>query len=105
MRAHTTWTRVHYATAQGQSASHAAAVRRTVAVGRSTIGYWQVVLPTQRAVTARQGRTRCQTTQLTQPSYLAHALCTNQVFHYQGVFGHRAIMVFLGDRDVAGGFN
>ncbi len=33
--------------------------------------------------------------QITQPSYLAHTLCANNLFDKQGVFG---------DRDVAGGF-
>ncbi len=39
----------------------------------------------------------------THPSYLAHALCVNKLFHKQRGFGHRAILIF-GDRDVAGGF-
>ncbi len=35
-------------------------------------------------------------TQLTQLSYLAHALWTNKLFHKQDVFGHSAILIFGG---------
>ncbi len=62
------------------------------------------MLPNQRAVTAMRASARGQATQLTVLPYLAHALCANKLFHKQGVFGHRAILIFSKDRDVAGGF-
>ncbi len=64
----------------------------------SALNHWPptVVLPNQRAVTARRASARGQATQLTFPSYLAHALCANKLFHKQGVFGHRAILIFPG---------
>ncbi len=43
-------------------------------------------------------------TQLTQPSYLAHTLCANKLFHKQGVFGHRAILILPGIETWLGGF-
>ncbi len=61
------------------------------------------MLPNQRVVPARRASARGQATQLTQPSYLAHALCANELFITTGVFGHRAILIF-GDRDVVGVF-
>ncbi len=37
-------------------------------------------------------------TQLTFLSYLAHALCANEFSRKQGVFGHRAIVIYEGSR-------
>ncbi len=58
---------------------------------RSTIVCRLVTLPSQRAVTVMRQ-------QLTQPSYLAHALGVNKPFHKKGVFGHRANLIFGGSR-------
>ncbi len=38
-------------------------------------------------------------TQLTAPAYWEHALCANKLVIPTGVFGHRAILIFFGDRD------
>ncbi len=69
------WTRVYHATTQGHSTSYA-----SIATGRSNICCHQVALP-------RRASARGHTTQLTQPSYLAHAFCANKVFHKQRVVG------------------
>ncbi len=56
-------------------------------------------LPPSLAVQAASEHARVQkasATQLTFLSYLPHALCANKLFHKQGVFGHRAILIFPG---------
>ncbi len=71
---------------------------------RSIIDYCLIALPNQHEVTDRRASACGQATQLTVLSYLAHALCADILFHEQGVVGHRAILIFLGIGDVAGGF-
>ncbi len=59
---------------------------------------------TVQAASAHARVQKASTTQLTQPSYLAHALCANKLFHKQDVFGHRAILIFPGIETWLGGF-
>ncbi len=70
-----------------------------VTAEHSAMGWPHVTLPNQCAVTERRASECGKFTQLTQPSYLGHALCTNKVFQYHGVFGHCATLIWGSKRD------
>ncbi len=84
----------HCSRAHGQAISNRAGQQLALGAQPSRCG--QVVLPNQRAITARRANARGQTAQVTQLSYLAHAINKASL----------AIVPFWfwRDRDVAGGF-
>ncbi len=77
------WTLVYHATSQGHSA-----VQTNRCPRRSTIGCHLVALLISGLLQIGELAHAARPQQLTQPSYLAPALCV--------VFGHRAILIFLG---------
>ncbi len=88
--AHTIWTCVRHTTTQGQSASQSAAVLANIY--RWALKHW---LPPNRATQSVSCYRQASLLRgQPQPSYLAHALSANEFFQLQGVFGHRANLIY-----------